>query len=155
MTSRYDSKKKCRVGTMDQKQCYAESDGKSGAHFRDLLKAWETAGGTLRWGAGGVGLRAVVDGREIGICFLAPAYGAKKDRIELTCASLPKQLGAARCDELVAALRKAAGDRVAGTSMISIIQPGDLSAVGKREQLGTTIRDSHQLNGRQLVTVPN
>ena len=65
MTSRYDSKKKCRVGTMDQKQFYAESDGKSGAYFRDLLKAWETAGGTLRWGAGGVGLRASwMDGRS-------------------------------------------------------------------------------------------
>ena len=132
MTSRYDAKKKCRVGTMDEKQFYAESDGKSGAYFRDFLKAWEKAGGTLRWGAGGVGLRAEVDGREIGICFLAPAYGAKKDRIELTCGSLRKQLGDARCDELVAALRKAAGDHVAGTSMISIIQPGDLSTAGKK-----------------------
>ncbi len=131
MTSRYDAKKKCRVGTMDEKQFYAESYRKSGAYFRDLLRAWEKAGGMLRWGAGGVGLRAVVDGREIGICFLAPPFGAKKDRIELTCASLRKQLGAARCDELVAALRKVAGDRVAGTSMISIIQPGDLSTTGK------------------------
>jgi hypothetical protein len=132
MTSRYDSKKKCRVGTMDDKQFYAESDRKNGAYFRDLLKAWDKAGGTLRWGAGGVGLRAVVDGREIGTCFLAPAFGAKKDRIELSCAPLRKQLGEARCDKLVAALRKAAGDRVAGTSMISIIQPGDLSAAGKK-----------------------
>lgn len=48
MTSRYDSKKKCRVGTMDEKQFYAESDRKNGAYFRDLLKAWQKAGGTLR-----------------------------------------------------------------------------------------------------------
>ncbi len=132
MASRYDAKKKCRVGTMDEEQFYAESDRHNRAYFRDLLQAWAKAGGTIRWGAGGVGLRAVVDGREIGICFLAPAFGAKKDRIELTCASLRKQLGAARSDELVTALRKAAGDRVAGTSMISIIQPGDLSAAGKK-----------------------
>ncbi|MEE9296854.1 MAG: hypothetical protein V3W34_18065 [Phycisphaerae bacterium] len=132
MASRYDAKNKCRVGTMDEEQFYAQSDHKTGAYFRNLLEAWEKAGGMLRWGAGGVGLRAVVDGREIGICFLAPAFGRKKDRIELTCASLRKQLGAARCDELVAALRKAAGDQVAGTSMISILQPGDLSAVRKK-----------------------
>ena len=132
MASRYDAKKKCRVGTMDEAQFYAESDPNNGSYFRDLLRAWEKRAGTLRWGAGGVGLRAVVDEREISICFLAPAFGAKKDRIELTCASLRKQLGAARCDELVAALRKAAGDRVAGTSMISIIQPGELSAAGKK-----------------------
>ena len=73
-----------------------------------------------------------MDGREIGVCFLAPAYRGKKDRIELTCASLRNQLGAAGCDELVAALRKAAGDHVTGTSMISIIQPGGLSAAGKK-----------------------
>ena len=132
MASRYDTKKKCRVGTMDEEQFYAESEDKTGAYFRDLLQRWAKAGGMLRWGAGGVGLRAVVDGREIGICFLAPAFRGKKDRIELTCASLRKQLGAARCDDLVAALRKAAGDRVAGSSMISIIQPGDLSAAGKK-----------------------
>ena len=48
MTSRYDSKKKCRVGTMDEKQFYAESDRKNGAYFCDLLKAWQKAGGTLR-----------------------------------------------------------------------------------------------------------
>ncbi len=132
MASRYDVKKKCRVGTMDEKQFYEESDRNNGVYFRDLLQAWAKAGGTLRWGAGGVGLRAVVDGREIGICFLAPAFGKKKDRLELTCASLGKQLGAGRCDDLVAAIRKAAGDRVAGTSMISIIQPGDLSTAGKK-----------------------
>lgn len=85
MTSHYDAKKNCRVGTMDDKQFYAESGQKHGAYFRDLLEAWEKAGGMLRWGAGGVGLRAVVDGQEIGICFLAPAFRAKKDRIELTC----------------------------------------------------------------------
>ncbi len=132
MASRFDAKKQCRVGTMDEEQFYAESDHKTGTYFRDLLKAWEKVGGMLRWGAGGVGLRAVVDGREIGVCFLAPAFGKKKDRIELTCASLRNQLSEARCDELVAALRKAAGDQVAGTSMISIIRPGDLSVVGKK-----------------------
>ena len=109
-----------------------KATGKAGPTSETFSKRGRRLVETLRWGAGGVGLRAVVHGREIGICFLAPAYGAKKDRIELTCASLPKQLGAARCDELVAALRKAAGDRVAGTSMISIIQPGDLSAAGKK-----------------------
>ena len=132
MTSRYDVKKTCRVGIMDEEQFYEESDRNNGTYFRAFLQAWAKAGGTLRWGAGGVGLRAVVDGREIGCCFLAPAFKAKKDRIELTCASLRKQLGAERCDELVAALRKAAGDHVAGTSMISIIQPGDLSTAGKK-----------------------
>ena len=132
MASRYDAKKKCRVGTIDEEQFYAESDRNNGAYFRALLQAWAKAGGVLRWGAGGVGLRAVVDGREIGICFLAPGFRGKKDRIELACASLRKQLGAARCDELVATIRKAAGDRVAGNSMISIIQPGDLSAGGKK-----------------------
>ena len=96
-----------------------------------------------------MGLRVVVDEREIGICFLAPAFGAKKDRIELTCASLRKQLGAARCDELVAALRKAAGDRVAGTSMISIIQPGDLSAAGKKGAHPRVCRAHLNRNGQE------
>ncbi len=63
---------------------------------------------------------------EVALRFLAPVFGGKKDRIELTCAELRKQLGDARCDNLITALRKAAGDQVAGTSMISVIQPGDL-----------------------------
>jgi len=132
MPSHYDAKKNCRVGTMDEEQFFSECDPKSGAFFRDLLQAWSSAGRQLRWGAGGVGLRAIIDGREIGICFLTPAFRGKKDRIELTCASLRKQFGDTRCENLVAALRKAAGDRVAGTSMISIIQPGDLPATAQK-----------------------
>ena len=132
MPSHFDEKKKCRVGTMDEAQFYSESDQPNGAYFHDLLKAWAKAGGTLRWGAGGVGLRVELDGREVGVCFLAPAYAGKKDRIELGCSSLRKQLGASRCDELVAAIREAAGDRVAGASMISIIQPGDLPTAKKK-----------------------
>lgn len=93
MGSHYDPAKKCRVGTMDEKQFYAESDASNGAYFRDLLEAWIKAGGSLKWGAGGVGLRGAVGDREVGICFLAPAFGTKKDRIELTCALLRKQLG--------------------------------------------------------------
>ena len=132
MPSHYDAQKNCRVGTMDEDQFYAESDRKAATYFRSLIQAWLSAGHQLRWGAGGVGLRAVIDEREIGVCFLAPAFRGKKDRIELTCASLRKQLGETRCENLVAALRKAAGDRVAGTSMISVIQPGDLPASAQK-----------------------
>ena len=114
MPSHYDEKKKCRIGIMDEQQFYSESDQTNGAYFRDLLKAWAKAGGTLRWGAGGVGLRMALDGQEVGVCFLAPAYAGKKNRIELGCSALRKQLGVSCCDELVAALREAAGDRVAG-----------------------------------------
>ncbi|MEK6642910.1 MAG: hypothetical protein AABZ08_03310 [Planctomycetota bacterium] len=126
MASFYDKKKKCRVGTMDEAQFYAECDAANGAYFRRLLAAWEKAGGTLKWGAGGVGLRGTIKGKEVGICFVAPAFAGKKDRIELGCAALTKQIGESNCESLTKLLRKAAGDSVAGASMISLIQPGDL-----------------------------
>ena len=39
---------------------------------------------------------------------------------------LKKQLGVARCEKLVESLRTAAGDRVKGQSMVSIMDPGGL-----------------------------
>ncbi len=126
MPSHYDSDKKCRVGTMDEKQFYAECDKTNGAYFRSLLKGWTTAGGELKWGSGGVGLRGSVGGKEVGVCFVAPAFKGKRDRIELGCASLSKQIGETKCRRLQESLRNVAGDRVAGKSMISIIQPGEL-----------------------------
>lgn len=132
MTSRYDSAKKCRVGTMDEEQFYSEAGKASGTYFRALIDAWEKKGGTLRWGAGGVGLRSPIEGKEVGICFLAPAYGSKKDRIELSLTTLAKQIGAARCETLKAALQKAAGDRLKGASMVSIQEPGELSSAGQK-----------------------
>ena len=131
MPSQYDPVKKCRVGTMDEGQFYAECDKSNGAYFRRLQKAWTQAGGALKWGAGGVGLRATIGGKEAGVCFLAPAFGGKKDRIELACTMLAKQIGDARCEKLKKALRGTAGDSVAGTTMLSIIQPGLLSTKGQ------------------------
>lgn len=131
MPSQYDPAKKCRVGTMDEDQFYAECDKANGAYFRRLLGAWMQSGGALKWGAGGVGLRATIGGKEAGVCFLAPAFGGKKDRIELACTTLAKQIGDARCEKLKKALRGAAGDSVAGTTMLSIIQPGLLSTKGQ------------------------
>jgi len=127
MPSYYDSAKKCRVGAMDEDQFYAECDKSNGAYFRRLQMAWTQAGGALKWGAGGVGLRATIGGKEVGVCFLAPAFGGRKDRIELACTMLAKQIGDARCEKLKKALRGAAGDCVAGTTMLSIIQPGLLT----------------------------
>ena len=89
-------------------------------------------GGTLKWGAGGVGLRSEIKGKEVGICFLAPAYAGKKDRIELSLTALAKQIGAPRCESLKAALQKASGDRLKGASMVSILEPGELSAAGQK-----------------------
>ncbi len=127
MTSHYDPKKNCRVGTMDEKQFYEESGDVNSAYFRKLIQAWDRAGGTLKWGAGGVGLRGEVGGQEVGVCFLAPAYAKKRDRIELSCAPLKKQIGATRCTELVGTIRTVAGEHVLGASMISIVEPGKLS----------------------------
>lgn len=127
MTSNYDPEKKCRVGTMDEKQFYKESDDVNGAYFRKLIQAWDRAGGTLKWGAGGVGLRGKIGGREVGVCFLAPAYAKKRDRIELSCAPLKKQIGATRCTEFVETIRTAAAEHVLGASMICIVGPGKLS----------------------------
>ena len=126
MASHYDVSKNCRVGTMDERQFYKEADKKNGACFRTMLATWKKSGGTLKWGAGGVGLRGEIKGKDVGICFLAPTFKAKADRIELSCAQLKKQLGASRCQELVDSLRMVAGDRVKGQSMISIMDPGGL-----------------------------
>ena len=128
MASHYDAKKKCRVGTMDEKQFYSECDKANAAYFRQLLQAWAKAGGSLKWGAGGVGLRGSARGKEVGFCFVAPVYAAKKDRIELGCSALTKQIGEKRCAALQKSLRDAAGDHVLGKSMISIVRPGELSA---------------------------
>ena len=124
MPSHYDASKNCRVGTMDERQFYREADEENGSHFRTLLGAWTKAGGSLKWGAGGVGLRGEVKGKDVGFCFVAPVFRGKADRIELACAQLKKQLGEPRCNRLVESLRKVAGDRVKGQSMISITNPG-------------------------------
>jgi hypothetical protein len=126
MPSYYDPKKKCRVGTMDEKQFHAECAKESGGYFRALIDAWTKAGGSLKWGAGGVGLRGPIDGKEVGVCFLAPQFAGKQDRIELACTALTKQIGPARFQKLESALRAAAGENVLGKTMISIVQPGSL-----------------------------
>lgn len=128
MPSHYDVKKKCRVGTMDDSQFESEADKANGAYFCGLMTAWSKAGGVFKWGAGGVSLRGKVDGKEISICFLAPQFAGKKDRIELACTTLKKQIGPARASELDKALRAAAGEQVLGNTMISIVEPGTLSA---------------------------
>jgi hypothetical protein len=132
MASHYDAAKKCRVGTMDPKQFDAESSKESGAYFRALLAAWEKAGGSLQWGAGGVGLRADVGGKQVGVCFLAPAFAGKKDRIELSLTVLGKQIGPERCAELKAALQAAAGERLTGATMVCVMEPGALAPAGQK-----------------------
>lgn len=97
---------------MDETQFYTEASEVNGAYFKGLIAECTKKGGTLQWGAGGVGLRSPVGAKPVGICFLAPAFAGKKDRIELSLAILAKQIGAARCDHLTAALRKAAGDHL-------------------------------------------
>lgn len=128
MASYYDEKKKCRAGTMDEEQFHAESAAENGAYFRALLDAWSKAGGTRKWGAGGVSLRGAIDGKDLSVCFLAPQFAGKQDRIELACTTLAKLLGPERAGELETALRAAAGDLVLGKTMISIVQPGSLAA---------------------------
>lgn len=128
MPSYYDEKAKCRVGTMDGDQFYAECESASVAYFRELIASWEKAGGSLKWGAGGVSLRGAVDGKEISICFLAPQFAGKKDRIELACASLSKQIGKDRLSSLEKSLRLAADEHVLGKTMISVVEPGTLPA---------------------------
>jgi hypothetical protein len=128
MVSYYDTEKKCRVGTMDEAQFRAETSASSAAFFSNLVEAWTRAGGLLKWGAGGVSLRGSIAGREIAVCFLAPQFAGKKDRIELACATLAKQIGSARLGQLEAALRAVAGEHVLGKSMISIVEPGLLSS---------------------------
>ena len=141
MASHYDEKKKCRVGAMDEAQFYGEADKRNGAFFKGVLKNWSKAGGTVKWGAGGAGLRGTAVGKEVGICFLATAYAGKKDRIELSCTPLAKKLGARRCATLQDDLRAAAGDHVLGKSMISIVQPGNLPPA-KQKKLSKVLRDS-------------
>ena len=140
MPSHYDASKNCRVGTMDERQFYKEADKENGAYFRALLDAWQKCGGTFKWGAGGVGLRGDVKGKDVGFCFVAPAFRGKADRIELGCAQLKKQLGEVRCNRLVESLRRIAGDHVKGQSMISITSPGALSAP-KQKALTKTFTD--------------
>ena len=132
MPSFYDPKKKCRVGTMDESQFYAESGEATGSYFRGLITAWSKAGGVLKWGAGGVSLRGEIDGKEVSICFLAPQFAGKQDRIELACTTLTKQIGPARASELENALRAAAGEQALGKTMISIVQPGALPPAGQK-----------------------
>jgi len=124
MPSYYDPVKKCRAGTMDEAQFRAEADPRSASFFATLIDAWTKAGGRLRWGAGGVSLRGSVGGTEIAVCFLAPQFAGKRDRIELACATLTKQMEPARLEELQAALRAAASEHVLGKSMISVVDPG-------------------------------
>jgi len=126
MPSHYDPKQKCRVGVMDEPQFYAECNPASSAYFRALIAAWLKASGTLKWGAGGVSLRGMVNGKDVSVCFLAPQFASKQDRIELACTTLAKQIGAARNDKLGKSLRSAAGEKVLGKTMISVVQPGTL-----------------------------
>jgi hypothetical protein len=126
MASHYDPEKRCRVGLMDEGQFTAESNPANGAFFKELIAAWRQGGGGQQWGAGGLGLRTRVAGKEVGVCFLAPAFAGKKDRIELSFTNLGKQIDPARCEALGTALRNAAGDRFKGTSMVSILDPGEL-----------------------------
>lgn len=65
---------------------------------------------------------------EVSICFLAPQFGGKQDRIELACTALAKQVGETSVKRLQTALRAAAGDQVRGTTMVGVIQPGTLGA---------------------------
>ena len=132
MPSRYDEAKKCRVGTMDEKQFYGEADAANGAYFKALIAAWLKQGGTLTWGAGGVGLRKAIGGKEVGVCFLAPAYAGKKDRIEFSLTVLGKVIGVPRCEALKAALQEAAGAQLTGSSMVCVLEPGKLPAVGQK-----------------------
>ena len=132
MASYYDPKKKCRVGTMDEDQFYSEANAKTAKYFKTLIAGWEKKGGKCKWGAGGVGLRCEAAGKEIGICFLAPTYAGKKDRIELSLNSLAKQIGTPPCEQLKSALQEAAGDCFRGKSMVCIVEPGTLSAKCQR-----------------------
>lgn len=132
MASVYDPAKKCRTGTMDETQFYAECDPENGSYFRRLLASWTKAGGTMRWGAGGVGLRGAASGKDLGICFLAPQFAGKPDRIELACVALGKQIGAEKSDALVAGLRAAAGESVLGKTMVCVARPGALVASSQK-----------------------
>lgn len=132
MPSYYDPKKSCRVGTMDEAQFESESDKKNLTYLQGLMSAWSKAGGIFKWGAGGVSLRGNVGNKEVSVCFLAPKFAGKPDRIELACTTLTKQIGPDRAKELEKALRAAAGEQVLGKTMISIVEPGALSAAKQK-----------------------
>ena len=140
MASHYDAAAKCRVGTMDEKQFYAEASKANGAYFKSLLKSWQENGGSVKWGAGGAGLRQAIGGKEVGICFLAPAFAGKKDRIELSLTILAKQIGAPRCEAFKAALRSAAGEQMKGATMVCIVEPGNLAPAAQKA-LNAALRD--------------
>ena len=137
MPSYYDEKAKCRVGEMDEDQFFAECDQGSGPFFKSLMAAWTKAGGNLKWGAGGVGLRTLIggkgkDAKVVGVCFLAPQFAGKHDRIELACTRLAKQIGESAMKSLQAGLREAAGENVKGTTMVSVVHPGQLPAKSQK-----------------------
>lgn len=140
MASNYDPDKKCRVGLMDEQQFFSEANKVNGNYFKALLSAWRDKGGSQQWGAGGLGLRSRMEGKDVGICFLAPAYAGKKDRIELSFTNLAKQVGPARSEALKLALQAAAGDQFKGTSMVSILDPGGLPPAN-RTALTTALCD--------------
>jgi hypothetical protein len=125
---------------MDEDQFYAECGAENSSWFRSLVQHWTEAGGTLKWGAGGAGLRGTIDGKEVAVCFLAPQFAGKQDRIELACTTLAKQLGPKRTKKLQDAIRSAAGDLVLGTTMISVVQPGTLPG-HKQEALAQAFLD--------------
>jgi len=133
MPSHYDEKAKCRVGEMDEQQFYAECDKDNGQFFKTPIADWTKAGWSLKWGAGGVGLRTSIgesgkNAKEVGVCFLAPKFAGKQDRIELSCTALTKQMGEVAVKTMQDGLRKAAGERVKGATMVSVVCPGQLPA---------------------------
>lgn len=135
MPSYYDEKARCRVGEMDEKQFNGECNADSGAFFKSLIAAWIAAGGSLKWGAGGVGLRMSTGGKgskDVGVCFLAPQFAGKQDRIELSCTSLKKQVGEHAIEALQNGLQAAAGAHLKGATMISVVCPGQLSGKSQK-----------------------
>jgi RHS repeat-associated protein len=66
----------------------------------DLARRQEEGRGQFKWRAGGVGPRALLAGKEVGVCFLAPTFRVMKDRIELACTALASQVGTGRCKSL-------------------------------------------------------
>ena len=111
---------------MGASQFYSDCHAGSTEYFRSLIEAWLKAGGAFKWGAGGVSLRGAVADKEVSVCFLAPQFAGKQDRIELACTTLTKQIGPARSDGLENSPRYAAGEQVFGRTMMSIVQPGTL-----------------------------
>ena len=101
MPSFYDEKAKCRVGEMDEKQFYTECDEDSGQFFKSLIAAWVKAGGSLKWGAGGAGLRARISGKgkdtkSVGLCFLTPKFAASRTESSCHARRSPSRLAKSR-----------------------------------------------------------